>query len=188
MESKRREQLVVVALELFAQYGFREIGIDTIIYEAEVAKRTLYRHFESKDDLIVEVLERHDAEWREWFFDEVENRAASPKDQLIALFDVLQDWFRSEDFNGCLFSQALAEFPEHDDPVHQAALQHKRNLRAWLRQRAKKAGAVSPNKTAKQLAVLIEGAIATARAEGSAAIARQAQTVATMVIRAARRR
>jgi len=157
--SEKRDQLIDTALRLFARCGYRATGIDTILAEAGVAKMTLYHHFKSKDELIVAALRRRDAEWREWFIGRVTKRAASPRERLCAVFDVLEEWFRNKDFHGCSFGQAATEFRDPKHAVHKMALEHKQQMLAYFRELAAAAGAKDPALLAQQISLLVEGAI-----------------------------
>ena len=84
MPSDRREHLLDTALSLFGTEGFHATGIDKILASAGVAKMTLYNHFRSKDELILAALRRRDERFRHWFVREVEHRAATPRDRLLA--------------------------------------------------------------------------------------------------------
>jgi len=157
--SEKRDQLIDTALRLFARCGYRATGIDTILAEAGVAKMTLYHHFKSKDELIVAALRRRDAEWREWFIGRVTKRAASPRERLFAVFDVLEEWFRNKDFHGCSFGQAATEFRDPKHSVHKMALEHKQHMLGYFRELAAAAGAKDPELLAQQISLLVEGAI-----------------------------
>jgi AcrR family transcriptional regulator len=137
-----RERLVAVAIELFYRHGFHAIGIDQVIAAAGVTKTTFYKHFESKDDLIVAAVQRRD-EWEaNAWMRAVEQRAGSdPVRQLLAMLDVMDLWFNDADFVGCMFLSAATEFPNPHDPIHQAAAAYKRNARNHRRDLATRAGA-----------------------------------------------
>lgn len=95
-----RDHLLEAALRLFNQHGYHATGIDVIIAEAGVAKTTLYRHFETKGDLILAVLERRDEQDRDAMRAFVEQRTKDPVERLLATFDFLEAWFRDEHFRG----------------------------------------------------------------------------------------
>ena len=82
MASLRRDHLVATALALFSKHGYHATGIDRILAESGVAKMTLYKHFRSKDELILAALRRRDEEFRRWLQAEIESRAATPS-QLV---------------------------------------------------------------------------------------------------------
>src|SRR5579862_6282974 len=118
-----RERLGRAAYELFSREGIRAVGVDAVIARAGTAKMTLYRNFPSKDDLIIDFLRRREQLWtREWLEAESQRRGESPRDQLLAIFDVFSEWFNQPDFEGCSFLTTMIEINERDHPVHQAAV------------------------------------------------------------------
>lgn len=167
--TSRREQLLETAVELFGQHGYHATGIDRIIAESGVAKMTLYKHFKSKDELILAALRRWDEQSRHWLISEVESRANEPGERLLALFDVLDEWFEQKYFNGCMFINATAEYADQDDPIHAAAAEHKRLFRRYLREQAVAAGFVNADELTDQIVLLMEGAIVTAHVTGKQA-------------------
>jgi AcrR family transcriptional regulator len=157
--SKKRDQLVEAALELFSREGFHATGIDKILGAAGVAKMTLYKHFRSKEELILAVLRLRDERWRNRFMLGVERRAKEPEDRLLAMFDQLGEWFADEGFSGCMFINATAEYADHGDPIHAASAEHKRLVEKYVRGLAGQAGVVEPGVLASQLCLLMEGAV-----------------------------
>ncbi len=129
---EKRQHIIETAYTLFKRDGFHATGIDRIIAEAEVAKMTMYRHFPSKDGLIVEVLN-----WRTDRFkrqlDRLSETAMTPDEKIMAVFDWHERWFDSPDFHGCLFQHALAEFGERDHAVFEAVMRQKRDLQDRIR-------------------------------------------------------
>src|SRR6266487_5972601 len=94
-----RERISRAAYELFSREGVRAVGVDAVIARAGTAKMTLYRNFPSKDDLIIDFLRRREQLWtREWLEAESRQRGASPRGQLLAVFDVFSEWFEQPDF------------------------------------------------------------------------------------------
>src|ERR1700755_1005995 len=88
-----RERLSRAAYELFSQAGVRSVGVDAVIERAGTAKMTLYRNFPSKDDLILDFLRRREESWmRGWLVAEIQRRGETPREQLLAVFDVLDEW------------------------------------------------------------------------------------------------
>src|SRR3954447_17534402 len=103
-----RERVLETAYALFSKHGTRAVGVDRIIAEAGTAKMTLYRNFASKHELIVAFLAMREERWtRGWLQAEVEKRARSARDRLLAIFDVFGDWFAREDFEGCSFINVM---------------------------------------------------------------------------------
>jgi len=185
MAMTRRDCLIDTALTLFNQGGYHATGIDQILAECGVAKMTLYKHFRSKDDLILAVLQRRDERWRQWFQGAVERRAATPRARLLAVFEALEEWFAQPDFRGCLFLGAAAEFPDPQDPIHAAAAAHHRHVLAYLRTLAAAAGARHAARLARELMLLVEGAIAVTQVNGPVGAAKQARRAAETLIAAA---
>ena len=140
MASARREHLIDTALSLFQTEGYHATGIDRILAQAGVAKMTLYKHFRSKDDLILAALRRRDESFRNWFVREVERRATAPRDRLLALFDTIGQWLQGNGVSGCMFINAAAEYGNCDHPIHVVAAEHKRMLTGYIRSLAVDAG------------------------------------------------
>ena len=185
MASTKRDQLIDTALDLFSREGFQGTGIDRILAESGVAKMTLYNHFKSKDELILAVLRRRDETFRNWFMREVERRGSSPRNQLLAIFDVLEEWFSEGDYGGCLFINATAEFGDRTDSVRDSCAEHKKLVIDYLIGLSSKAGAADPEELAFSLNLLADGAIVTAQVFGMPEAARRARKAADILICAA---
>src|SRR6059058_5648870 len=93
-----RERLVSAAIELFYRHGFGAVGVDRVISAAGVTKTTFYKHFESKDDLMVAAVQRRD-EWESQAWDRAVRELAGddPAGQLLAMLDVMDVWFNDAD-------------------------------------------------------------------------------------------
>lgn len=182
----RREHLIETALALFNEQGYRATGIDRILAESGVAKMTLYKHFKSKDDLILAAIRRRDERWLAWFRDRIERHVArrtdTPGARLLAVFEVLGEWFARPDFNGCMFIKAAAEYPDLDHPIHAAAALHHRKVLAYLKDLAAAAGAKRPARLARDILLLMQGAIAVTQVNGPLGAAREAARVAEVLI------
>jgi AcrR family transcriptional regulator len=184
-DGSKRDELINTALRLFCRHGYRATGIDTILAEAGVAKMTLYHHFKSKDELIVAVLKKRDTEWRAWFVQRVEELGKTPRERLGALFDVLEEWFGRRDYHGCSFGQAATEFREPKHAVHKMAIEHKQRLLDYLTGLARQAGARDPDLLARQLGLLIEGAVIHMEVFREPQVARTADDAAQKLVDAA---
>jgi AcrR family transcriptional regulator len=195
MTRSPRDKLIQAALELFNDQGFRATGINAILERAGVAKMSLYNNFQSKEDLIAQALRERDAQWMDWFAASIERLAfkgpraprTGPKAaaaRLLAVFDVLEEWFDERDFNGCGFMRASGEFPDPGDPVHQVALEHKTRIEHALTHFAREAGAKDPESIGRTLFVIASGAIAAAQMTATSAPARDAKAAARAVMQA----
>jgi AcrR family transcriptional regulator len=176
-----RERILETAYDLFSHRGIRDVGVDEIIERAGVAKATLYRHFPSKDDLVVAFLERREQRWTLEFVEaEAKRRGATPEEQVLAIFDTFDEWFRREDFESCAFINTLLEMgPEH--PAGKACLHHLENIRLIVRHLAEEAGLRDADSFSRSCQILMKGSIVSA-AEGDAEAARRAKAMARSLI------
>jgi AcrR family transcriptional regulator len=159
-----RERILEAAYDLFSRSGVRAIGVDTITVHADVAKMTLYRNFASKNELAMAFMELREERWTKgWLQTEVLSRAADPAGQLLAIFDVFDEWFARDDFEGCAFMTSLLEFEDRTDPVRRACVAHLANVRAFVCQLADEAGIADPERFAAQWHILMKGAIVAAQ-------------------------
>lgn len=171
ISSDKRQHIIETAYRLFKRFGFHATGIDRIIAEANVAKMTMYRHFPSKDGLIVEVLEYRGRRFEHQLDRLVEERT-KPLKKIETLFSWYKGWFRSSDFHGCLFAHALAEFGDPKHPVFRAASKQKTDLKRRLQKILEEAMTAERSESvAAALLMLIEGATLMAEiGHGDAAI------------------
>lgn len=153
-------RLLYEAINLFYRRGFNAVGVDQVIQAAGVSKTTFYKHFESKDELVLEAVQFQDA-WEQGVWCEAVKELAGddPKQQLIRYFDVLDVWFNDERFNGCVFINAATEFPDPNDPIHKAAVAAKLKMRQHVRDQAEAAGLEDVDAFADVYMVLAEGTL-----------------------------
>ncbi|HEX2116060.1 MAG TPA: TetR/AcrR family transcriptional regulator [Alphaproteobacteria bacterium] len=178
--------LLNTAERLFYRHGVHGVGIDAILAESGRSSRSLYQHFGSKEGLAVATLKRRDAAWLAWF-KAAATTCPEPERQLLAMFDALETWFRQPDFHGCPFINVAGEFPEHDHPLRRVAADHKRALLDFIATTAKAAGFVAHARLARELFLLIEGAIVAALVLNQPAAARTARHAAATLIAVHRR-
>ena len=171
-----------VARELFNRLGYRAVGIDQVIAESGVAKTTLYRHFPSKEDLIVAVLQSIDEEFRDDMRVFVDAQARQPQDKIEATFDYLYRWFKSDAFYGCPFINAAGEFGDRGSAVFHAAALHKRLMVAYFEELARSAKVARPKQAAEEINLLHEGAIAVAHITGDGRVAVKAKAAARKML------
>jgi len=177
-----RERLSRAAYELFSREGVRSVGVDAVIARAGTAKMTLYRNFPSKDDLILEFLRRREQLWtREWLEAESRRRGATPRDQLLAIFDVFSEWFSRPDFEGCSFLTTMIEINDMDHPVHQAAVAHLANIRSYIEELAAGIGIRDVDSFARKWHILMKGSIMAAH-EGDPAAATRARELGELLL------
>lgn len=173
----KRDELIDLAMQLFNRHGYRATGVDRIMEETGIAKTTLYRHFGSKEELIVAALAKVDEDARDELRTFVEQASSDPRERLLATFGQLALWLEDCEFNGCPFIAAAAEYGDRTDPVFQQARLHKRLTLAYFEELVRAAALPDPKVLAQQLMILHEGAIAYAQvlgAEGATDAARRA--------------
>lgn len=182
MTGSRRDHLMEVARDLFMEHGFHGTGIDRILGEAGVSKKTLYTHFRSKDELILAVLKQHDSAFRNSFMRQVEQKSSEPRDRLMAIFDVAEAWFDAPNFFGCVFINAVGEYSAEDTPVRSACRDYKKQITDFIIRLAKDADVKEPKVLGDQLSLLLEGAIVTAHVSDKEQAVRAAKSAASVLI------
>jgi AcrR family transcriptional regulator len=181
LESDARERILETAYDLFSRRGIRDVGVDEVIASAGVAKATLYRHFPSKDELVLAFLERREQRWtHEWLEAEARRRGATPEEQLLSIFDVFGEWFRRDDFEACAFINVLLEMGV-DHSAGRACVGHLENIRAIVRGLAEEAGLRDADSVARSVHILMKGSIVAA-AEGDVEAAQRGKSMARLLL------
>ncbi len=177
-----RTRILEAAYELFSRRGIQAVGVDAIIERSGVARQTLYRHFGSKQDLVLAFLEQRDEVWtRNWLHAEIQRRATTPADQLVAIFDVFDEWFHTPDFEGCAFINVMLEHAQDDDPVRRASTAYLAGIRGILEDLARRAGIKEADAFARKWHILMKGSIVAA-GEGDRDAARRGQEIARLLL------
>jgi AcrR family transcriptional regulator len=182
LDSSARERILGSAYELFSRRGIRAVGIDEVVERAAVAKATLYRHFPSKDDLVLAFLERREQLWtRELVEAGAKARGATPEERLLAIFDVFDEWFQRDDFEGCSFVNVLLETADRNHRIGVASAGHLENIRSIVRTLAEEAGLRDPAAFSLSWHILMKGSIVQA-AEGDREAAQRAKSIARLLL------
>ncbi|WP_446217109.1 TetR/AcrR family transcriptional regulator [Micromonospora sp. IBHARD004] len=179
-----RERILDTAFRLFYAHGPRGVGVDTVIAESGVAKATLYKHFPSKDDLVLAYLDKVDQAWFGALRAAAREAGDDPRAQLVGMFDALVGACRRDGYHGCAFINTAAESPA-GSPVHARTVEHKNVVRAWVADLARRAGAEQPELLARQLTLLLDGGLAGGVLDGDPAIAEAARRSARALVDAA---
>ena len=177
-----RDRILDVASQLFYQHGIRAVGIDTIISQSDVAKMTFYKHFKSKDLLVLEFLKRRDELWRDWFESTVARLAPKAENRPLAVFDALEERFSRKDFRGCAFINTMIEMADGDHLAHQAAAEHKQKVQRLIHTWLSAAGVKKSGELSKAFLLLIDGAIVTAVRERNTHSAKAAKKIAATLL------
>ncbi|MDJ0732691.1 MAG: TetR/AcrR family transcriptional regulator [Nostocaceae cyanobacterium] len=180
--SNARQQILETASELFYQKGIQHVGINEVIAASGVAKRTLYRWFPSKDQLIEDVMKHRASQWLHWFSEAVEERGNTPKERLLATFDVLQEWYASPNFRGCPFINAVLEIADASHKAHHVSVDLRESIRQIILGLASQAGVKDVEAFSQQYLLLIGGASLMATIERSPNAAIFAQNTLSVLI------
>ena len=154
-----RERILDTAFRLFYASGPRGVGVDTVVAESGVAKTTLYKYFPRKDDLVLAYLDKVDQAWFGQLRAAARAAGDDPRQQMVGMFDALTSACRRDGYHGCAFINTAAEAEPGSD-VHARTVEHKRVVRAWVVDLARRARARSPDVLARQLTLLLDGGLA----------------------------
>jgi AcrR family transcriptional regulator len=176
-----RDRIVDAAYDLFSHRGVGAVGVNEVIATARVAKATLYHHFPSKESLVLAFLEERERRWTHgWVEAEARRRGTTPEERLLAIFDLFDEWFAEETFEGCSFINVLLE-AGRDNPIGQASALHLENIRSVVLQLALEAELEDPEAFVHSWHILMKGSIVTA-AEGDQDAAKRAQAMARSLL------
>ncbi|WP_330179247.1 TetR/AcrR family transcriptional regulator [Nocardia sp. NBC_01503] len=182
-----RDRIVVAAYGLITRRGVRGLSLGDIATAAGTTESELRQHFPTIDPLVLAVLERRERVWTFGLIEEQSRcRGTTPEEQLLAIFDVFEEWFTAPDFDACTFINVLLEMgAEH--PLGRAGIEHLQRIRNIVRVRAERAGLSDAEDFARSLHILMKGSVIAA-AEGDSNAARRAKRMAEALIEAHRER
>lgn len=168
MTTPTRQRLVSAAVRRFYRDGFRNVGIDQVLADVGISKTAFYKHFESKEDLMLAALEAQNR-WLQGTFRQMVQERGGPSahGQLRSLFDVVEQIIESDEFHGCIFVNVSMEFPLMHEPAHQAAARSKEAIETIVYDLAVKAGVPAPRALAQELCLIMEGAYVTRHVTGN---------------------
>jgi AcrR family transcriptional regulator len=190
--SSARERLLDAAEALIYADGIHATGVDAIVKQSGAARKSFYTHFESKEALVAAVLDRRGERWMNWFIAGTERHGKTARKRLLGMFDVLREWFASEDFHGCAFLNASGEIASADNPIRVIARNHTEHLLAFVRSLCNEFAAEShmdarrAARLSSQWLILLDGAISVALVSGKANAALDAQAAAQVLLDAMR--
>ncbi|MGJ6121470.1 TetR/AcrR family transcriptional regulator [Mycolicibacterium sp. Y3] len=168
-----RERILATAYRLFYREGIRATGIDKVIAEAGVTKVTFYRHFPSKDALVLAFLELRHRRWMDWFVDALDRHAVGSR-RRVAVVAAVEECLTADSFRGCAFINSVNEIGAELPEVYAIAARHKADMVAAI----KATLPPGPNRarTAQALGVAIDGAVVQAQCQRDATPAVKALT------------
>ncbi|MGB6299347.1 MAG: TetR/AcrR family transcriptional regulator [Rivularia sp. (in: cyanobacteria)] len=160
-----RDKILIAAADLFYYKGFNQVSINEVIVNSDVARRTFYRYFSSKDELILEVMRFQSKRWLRWFEETLNQRATDPKEKILISFDVLREWFESPNYHGCPFIKSALEIADVSHPVNKIAVIVRQSLRTHIFKLALEADIPKPEVFSQQYLLLVSGSIVMASIE-----------------------
>ncbi|MBX9245805.1 TetR/AcrR family transcriptional regulator [Actinotalea ferrariae] len=184
MPTNARDRLLDAAEDLFYAQGTRATGVEQILETSGVGRASFYRHFASKDELVLAYLERRRGHWDAVFTPLVRARGGHPLD----VFDVLAERLEAVGYRGCTFVNTLLELPDPSDPAHRLAVEQKETMRAFFADLLAEHGYRDDDGSlARKLLMLYDGASVTGARERSPRAAHEAREVAEVLLTAAPR-
>ncbi len=178
----RRELLINTAAQLFNENGYHATGIDRLLAESGVSKATLYKHFRSKDALILAILEKRQTEILGAARHALSSARGGSDSPLLAVFDFLHLWFQTPEFKGCLYIKACAEFQDPGHEIHRFAANHKMRMRALFEEHISAGDNEAAQAQSAAISLLVDGAIVNAQMHQEPASALRAKEVARLVL------
>ncbi|MCG8449654.1 MAG: TetR/AcrR family transcriptional regulator [Pirellulales bacterium] len=180
-----QQKLIEAGQKLFYRYGFHSVGLDQILKQVDVTKTTFYNHFESKEQLIQKVIDFNEEGIRQRLREGALGLSGQDStQQVLAIFDVLQEFFEEQDFNGCMLINAAMAFPDPNDPIHQTAIQNKKALGQLLVDLAKSVGIANAEALVEKFHLLFDGAIISRHVFGNRDAAKAGKELAAVLIAA----
>lgn len=179
-----REKILTTAEQLIYRNGIHATGMDLLVKTSGVARKSIYRYFPTKDDVAAAALNERDECWMHWFRTE-SDKGDTPQDRILNMFTVLRGWFESEGFRGCAFINTAGEIGNPADPIRQIAKRHKQKLLDYTLELTEQLNIEQPAVLARQLLILMEGAITMSYVMGDASAADSARDVAQLLLKQA---
>lgn len=178
MATNARQRLLDAARRLFYAEGVHAVGLERLLTESGVGRASFYRHFASKDELVVTMLNNYDQGYRAWLAERTAALGGTP----LAAFDAMIEHAETSDFRGCAFINAIAEVAEPDGQIRDLARRHKDAVTDYLRTLLVDSGYPDDVDLARRLLLLMDGAAVTELYERSDRAARQARTMAAALL------
>lgn len=176
-----REKILKTAEDLIYQNGIHAMGMDLLVKTSGVARKSIYRHFANKEDVASAALTERDERWMHWFRTE-SDKGETPQERILNMFTVLKSWFESDGFRGCAFINTAGEVGDPEDPIRQIAKMHKQKLLDYVLEVCGQLGVEEPEILARQLLILLEGAITMSYVMGDWSAADKAGDIAKMML------
>lgn len=177
-----REKILATAEQLIYQNGIHATGMDLLVKTSGVARKSIYRYFANKDEVVAAALNARDVRWMEWFRSECD-KGDTPQERILNMFTVLKGWFESEGYCGCAFINTAGEVGDSADPIRQIARLHKQKILDYALELTGQLNIEHASALARQLLLLVEGAITVSRVMGDYSAADDAKDIAQLLLK-----
>ena len=158
-KTEKRDEIVKTAFDSFYQNGFHATGVDAVMADSGISKRTIYKYFRSKEELVAATLNYYETVIFGRIPEELAKRSKDPKKQILALFDLKAEEFDRQDFNGCLAINAKIEFEGADSDIETACSHFYTKLENYVAKLCAEANIKSPKTLARQIVTLFAGSV-----------------------------
>lgn len=183
-KARPRDRVLETAARLFYEHGIRAVGVDRVVAESGVGKATLYRHFPTKDDLMVAALELRHEPTIAFIKRLAEEAGETPRERLLGFFGQLEEAFGSPGWHGCAFANATLELHDPSHPAREVAERHKRETADVFERLACEAGVRHPRELAEQLVMVLDGVMVATQVQDDPSVARSAARAARAIVEA----
>jgi AcrR family transcriptional regulator len=177
-----RERVLAAAALLFAEHGVTSTGVDTLIDAAGVAKATFYRHFPSKDALVVAWLQDPQTRWFDRVRAQAEAKAGSPAEVILRFFEAVAEWLEADDYLGCPYLNTSIEISDAHHPASMPIRAHLAEIGRYLGEQAAAAGHPDTTRLGRELHALLAGSISLAVANRTSRYALAARDAAMQLL------
>lgn len=178
----KRDEIIARAYAVFHQHGLHATGVDTVMADTGISKRTLYKYFRTKEELIEAVVSHYQDVMFKTIPPELAKRSNDPKEQILSLFDMKSEAFTLNDFGGCFAVNAKLEFKGKEQRIEGACGTFYELLEAYVMTLCEAAQCQNPRATAQQLMILFVGGLVVGQVHHDAARITMARDMARLII------
>ena len=162
-QALKKQEILDRAERLFYCGGFHATGVDTVLADSGISKRTLYKYFASKEDLIQAVLDRYASNVDKMLFEPAKARTDDPRQRILAVFDVRRELMEMTEYLGCLAMKAAQEYKDRHPGIEDSGRQSVEHVEARFIELCRDARLSDPEAAGKTVALLFQGAVVTSQ-------------------------
>ena len=181
-KESKRDEIVREAFQVFYQKGFHATGVDTVLADTGISKRTLYKYFRSKEELIEAAVAYYHRMTLEAVVAELERRSPDAKKKLLAIFDLRREILENGNYSGCFAINAKLEYKGKHPEIESACSAYFSQLENYIERLCEEAGCKKAAFVARRIMVLLEGTIVYGQIKHDPSIATAAKEIAKTLI------